>query len=225
MPVRIPEEQRAAFAQLLKLNDSQWHALTTALKEEPPSLPLDAYNSRVASRLENTIKGSKQLLTALSGMLGLRERLGTTDELFRQLRHAAVDTGKSELRGADEDWSRFERNLKQFFSAQSSIDAVAKAQGVLYEEERVLVDARVITDLRPIFGTEIEGPPSGFVVAHALRITFYEAGDSREIFFALDSDDLREIQAVVSRALKKEAVLSRLCEQWGVTLFNRPGAS
>jgi hypothetical protein len=226
MSLRIPDHQHEALGHLLSLTEDQWNRVLKALEEETPAFPASAYTEKLASRLKGRIKSVEGLLELLSSIFGIRDRYsGPTDQLLSEIQEAAKITGKRELQSTPENWKRFQKFVSQLLYANTSLETISKAQEVLNEEERIFIDARVVSNLRPIFSQEVEARPKAFVVTHSLRIAYYQAGSDgpKEFYVALDADDLRAIQKVMLRGLKKEVALSSLAEKWSVPVLSKKG--
>jgi hypothetical protein len=97
------------------------------------------------------------------------------------------------------------------------MDVRAKATLLFLENERTFCEARILTDARPVFGTDVSAPPLGMAIQHMLKIGFHEdTGDSKEIYFALRPQDLDELRRVIERAETKEKSLRSTLEASGV---------
>ncbi len=85
----------------------------------------------------------------------------------------------------------------------------AKAQDLQTDDERTFCRARILTDLRPVFGTNIEDGPKGMVIIHLLKLGFHQASERHhdEFYVALDADDLQTLKKVVERAQSKAKIL------------------
>lgn len=100
-----------------------------------------------------------------------------------------------------EEWLAARRNVLQL----SDIDvlyAAVKSEQVRGESERRLQTAKILTDIRPVFGREIS-PPSCFVLLHTLHLTHTTSNDDSEIFISVDEDDLRSLRSQIDRAFEK----------------------
>jgi hypothetical protein len=95
-----------------------------------------------------------------------------------------------------------------------AIQSVARAIDLLTLHERNYRTSRVITDIRPVFGPNVEEPPPGAVIVQTLQLhTWDRAGQEETLYIAMDSADLQELHKVIERALTKtEALKSRLEE-------------
>ena len=80
---------------------------------------------------------------------------------------------------------------------------------VATDDERIFCHARILTDMRPVFGSEIESGPAGMVIVHLMKIAFHDATskDHKEFYVSLDSDDLQTLKKIAERAEVKASTL------------------
>ena len=89
------------------------------------------------------------------------------------------------------------------------------------EDERVFCQARILTDLRPVFGQVIEDGPKAMVVVHLLKLTFHKGSEKHQEFFvSLDGDDLKTLRGLIDRAEAKAKTLKSSIKD--VRLFGAP---
>jgi hypothetical protein len=74
------------------------------------------------------------------------------------------------------------------------------------DHQSILEDAKIVTDLRPVFDKPGERP-LGAIITHTLKIVHHESGEHKELFFALDADDVLNLKRIAERALEKMSSL------------------
>ena len=96
----------------------------------------------------------------------------------------------------------------------SALRVAAKAALLHQEHERTFCTARIFTDVRPIYDNGAKVPPSGAIITHTLKISYHESegGEIHDIFVAMGSDDIRELQDVLNRATDKAVSLRGVLE-------------
>jgi hypothetical protein len=158
------------------------------------------------------------LLVVLSSLYVTRVgKKGVTLENFSlELIEALKATEKNEkpFELSDEKVLKFRTDIKDLLSLDDSFGVTAGATSIMVELEHVWQSARILTDLRPVFGPDLREPKAE-VLIHNLRITYREGGSSNEFFVGLDSNDLRMLRDVVERALEKESSLRSRAEKAG----------
>ena len=93
-----------------------------------------------------------------------------------------------------------------------------KASTVQREHASIFVNARIFTDLRPVFSN---GPESiqAAVVFHNLKLTYVQCNESREFFIAMDDEDLAMLQKTIIRAEAKSKALRAFIEKSGFVRY------
>jgi hypothetical protein len=133
---------------------------------------------------------------------------------------AAVAAGVAEyidLEPGSEERARLEKFLRTILESPGNFGVSRKVQYVGVEYQHPFLDARILTDMRPVFSVDgLEIPTS--VIVHSLRITTQEAQTERSSYFALDRDDLLQLRELIDRALKKEGVLREKLAAAGLTV-------
>lgn len=91
------------------------------------------------------------------------------------------------------------------------------AQSLHTEFERLFADARIMTDVRPLFSEDPKAPPRAAVLAHTLRIDFSSSSSpDGQLYFALDDSDLDGLLEQVKRAKEKSQTLKALLKQTNI---------
>jgi len=95
-----------------------------------------------------------------------------------------------------------------------ALRVAAKAALLHQEHERTFCTARILTDIRAVYDNGAKVPPSGAIITHTLKISYHESegGDIHDIFVAMGSNDLRELQDVLNRAKDKATSLRGVLE-------------
>jgi len=80
--------------------------------------------------------------------------------------------------------------------------------------------ARIVTDIRPVFGDVIEERPAGAVIVETLQIqTWTRDGNAELIFVSMDEADLTQLKDIVDRALVKTNTLRALLDEHDLPYF------
>jgi len=90
-----------------------------------------------------------------------------------------------------------------------SLERSTKVEQLRSDHQNVLEDAKIVTDLRPVFNNPGERPV-GAIIAHTLKIVTHEFGEHKELYFALDNDDILVLKRIAERALEKSNSLKDL---------------
>jgi hypothetical protein len=203
----IPRSHQRAFQSVADLPEDQFRALVRSLEGPGSSFSrLDLVAAMVSAAPALSSDQGNSLLTALIAAAASRFRYGYDAE---EMASFVVESGDA----SQADQTANEERLTQLISAQS-LTRLAKASDVLTEHQQILHEARILTDIRPIFEDDPSREPEAAVMLHTLRIQYHDtSGHVRSMYFGMDSDDLNTLRNVVDRALKKAASLEGLVAQ------------
>jgi hypothetical protein len=98
--------------------------------------------------------------------------------------------------------------LRSLLEHPGGLSIAAKAVGVLTDHHNTFRTARILTDIRPIFGPAIEEiKMAGTTMVHTLKIEYSQERARKHFYVALDTSDLKALKKIIERAEEKERVL------------------
>lgn len=217
---RVPSAFRSALNQLAEQRDDAIDELCGLLESNPEVL-----TSRHAA-LDQSSKLTKmgpdegyKILEAIIPLMFFRASHPQPITVFLKDVTAALTTGeKEDSKLQPSVVPKFQKNLGRIL-ALSAFTLKAKALSVGSDCQRLFSEAKILSDMRPVFGDNVSEPPLGIVLLHSLKIEFAEDGEEKEFFVHLDSRDLKDLQACLTRALEKDAVLRKHVEQSKLKIF------
>jgi hypothetical protein len=115
----------------------------------------------------------------------------------------------------------FKEKLKLLLETDSIIYSF-KSNDLLATNKNSIIFARIVSDIRPVFGENVEDSPKAATIVHNLNI-HYSIGEHKrhdDFFVALDSNDLQYLKDVVDRAEKKDKSLKAILKDTTIRLFN-----
>jgi hypothetical protein len=101
-----------------------------------------------------------------------------------------------------------------------SVTTTGRALDLLTEHEHVFHSARVLTDIRPVFGDDPAESPNGALVVESLKLEYFDEGATCSIYLALSHGDLRSLRDTIDRALGKSETIQGLLGQIGLPHFD-----
>ena len=210
----IPARYRIGLAKLGSLSDESFEKLHEAIEKCPPAVTakdISSYAASVApdipaSDVENIVKSvcSIYVIRLDYGIPAQRVASDVTEAM----------TSGTEGKDASLDAHRFEDRLKRLLEVES-LSYVAKAKSLRGDFSCLFYDAKVITDLRPVFGKP-EERPLGAIITHVLKLEYHEHGEHKELYIALDLGDIASLKAVLERAEVKNTSLSSFLRSSGL---------
>lgn len=215
--IKIPQEQLSGFRKLVALNNESAQDITAALKEEFPGLSDSEALTEIVSRAANIPSpDASEIAQVLTALYMLRARRETSiPEFVEDVILALDESGDEELELPEEKRSRFKQQLAELLSVEA-FSTESKAVDVQFENDRTFYGARIVTDVRPLFGPDPEEPPTGAVIVHMLKITYRERNRTRDLFVSLDTNDLSTLTNVIDRANSKAENLKSFLTESGL---------
>ena len=211
----VPERDQPALAELIALSDDVVAALVAAIESAPPALLLPDLETKVAQKTGLSNSEASRIIRLLATLYLLRAKEEfPIDSLVEAVCHAAESTGKPELQPRDS----FKVHLSRLLQL-NVLWVSARALGIMREHKHVYCEARVLTDFRPVFGQD-ESPATG-VIIHTLKIKYHhDSTGLAEFFVALSGDDVRDLQRLLARAIRKESSLRSLIQKTGLSCMD-----
>jgi len=214
-PLRIPDRFVGGLEAAARLTDDQVERIEACLAEAPPRLASLQLEQRIAAAVPDLGDLVSALVDALLSLASLVEDTGDVDQLASDLSEAEALAVPERDRG---DVARRFRSLLLI----GPIALAAHARELVLEHERVFHDARILTDIRPVFGQEIDGRPAAAALVSSLKLSFHRPdGPVEALYFGMDYDDLLQLRDVTERALRKTEVLKSLLEDTGIAYWER----
>lgn len=207
MPVNIPERYQKGFEKIATAEDRAINSLLKALQPSSTIMNVDDLVKKAARSSDLEQQDAFEVFRAVLSLYSLRDYENlSTDELISELGDAfQVSQKPKDI--SDEQIEIFKSRIELFLKIDDPLDVSYKASRLLIEYEHILLNTRILTDIRPIFKSNLNEGLSGVIVAHILRLLYRDAKGDKELFVALDSKDVSLLLEQAKRALQKEEVL------------------
>jgi len=212
--LRIPALYKRSVQALASMDDATADGLLEALREETGLLSTERLAEHVGESVPPLTDDAYELVEALLSLISLLPEDGEgADELASDVAHS------SDLSLEEPDREAFTQRLRPMLEIET-LAIAARASDVVTEYERVFHNARVLTDLRPIFGRDpAQGPKAGALIA-TLKIDFHPpVGGLESEFYALEHADLLRLRDVVNRAIVKHASMRQVMKRLNLSYW------
>jgi hypothetical protein len=211
--VTIPESVVAGFTKIATLPEESFQEIISALR----NIPLSIRQYRVFDAEGFAPQGipPEEAKIIADAVFPLYRGLSTSKvaldtyvtDLSRSLRDAKPDG--AEWLSSDDDFERFRERLARVLSVDS-VKLVAKAHEVLVHHGNTFSTARILSDIRPVFGENVEDSPLAAVIVHMLNVVYYEGDTRKELVVALDTKDIQLLMDALKRAEAKTDSLKKI---------------
>lgn len=216
MPItRIPEGNRRGLARIHSISHEGVHQLCAALSKCPATADLDGLSSRVGTELKNWKREDVEVVLRAVFSLSIYriESSVTAEKIAEEITSVLRTTSAEDLRLAEGEEEGFKDKLSKLLSLKV-VDVSARAASVRGDYLKTFSDAKILTDIRPVFAETI-GDPIGAVISHTLKIEYHEDGHKR-FYVVLDAEDLRKLKTALKKAESKAAALKSTLAKSGV---------
>lgn len=206
MATKLPRHIIQGIKHIERLSGEVFNAFVEAFRSTPSA----RYPTKLAREFTTKVDlPEDELLEAIGAALSLflartkQEEIAQSD-FPREVAKAFYIAEKIEA--DEEQLSVLAERIERLFAIQP-LAVSAKTLNLIGEVERRYASARVVTDIRPVFGDKEDCILLASAIIHTLQVTYFENGDRKEFFVALDAADLVKLRDSSARAVKKEGVL------------------
>jgi hypothetical protein len=176
MPLSIPREYLPAIGKVLKFSDASTEELIKALS----SATICAQPTDMAKKIAGLTpsipsEDLTDIIDALYSLYHVREFSEATPSRF------LIDLIETLRRNPDlglkkaEDVARARAQFKQLLNI-GTLNTLSKAIRLQRGGERLYCDAKILSDIRPVFGADISKGPISAVITHTLELGYHEGG-------------------------------------------------
>lgn len=212
----IPAPYRQGLARIKKLSTSDLQSLVTALETAQPAGKVKEIASVVIKRVPTLSRADVEsiLRTLYSLCVFVSDEEIPLSEHLSELTTAMQASGRPELALSEDERIDFEKRLNRLLNVKA-VTISFKVERLRLDYPNTLHDAKILSDIRPIFDKP-EERPLGCAIAHTLEIEYHEAGEHKEFYVVLDNDELQKMKRIIQRAEAKAASLKALLKASGL---------
>jgi hypothetical protein len=219
--LEIPKKYHEGLFKISQLEDETVQTIRRVLDAAPVSEDSSPRSmlSAISSLAQEETKNLRSVVEAIFALYRVRVANDVQIEMFVDDVADAMADVEAEHRIPESERESFREKLRILLGADS-LTLLSKAMDLQTSDERSFCSARILTDLRPVFGPKVESGPKAMVVIHTLKLGYHRygrSGNHDEIHIALDDSDLHTLKDVVDRAMEKAKALGEL--QKGLPLF------
>ncbi len=121
----------------------------------------------------------------------------------------AQEKNKEELLEA---WEKGLASIKGVLDEGSAVGILNKAIGLVYAHQNVLGDARLLTDLRPVYDKGAK-KILRMVITHQLVLEYTDGASDKRLYLAIDASDIEKLEHQCKRARDKADVALQSSEE------------
>jgi hypothetical protein len=206
MELQLPRTQQPALARFIALPPEARERLIARLQTSSPVFRADKLAEQIGPELSIDADELTRILRMFASMYSARlSNNVSAAEFAKSVMQAAVETGRKDLQIPGEQRNEIEASIAAVLDSEAFL-VTAKAANIAGEFERIFNQARILTDLRPIFNDPSKKPVAALVV-HTLRIAYEDVNGLSEFFVSVHSKDIEKLIETLQRAIEKERAL------------------
>ena len=209
MKFRIPPAHKKPFLAFLGFTTEKREKLISSLeKTELGSLPKQI-TTDIYKELDIDKEELQYIIEALFSIIRLKETVGIP---INELIEGIIDALK-ELAETKEDLPEDVKvQLSRLLMSDKPFALTIKSATLSGEREKLLIDSKILTDIRPVFRENENFEIGGLLVLHNMKLEYVENSESKEIFLGLDEKDLKKLGENIDRAYQKAKALRKKLE-------------
>jgi hypothetical protein len=212
MAFEIPKEDVSSITTISTLSRSALDAFVAALEDAPLLANPQSMAARLANQLPSIPPGDiTNMVETLYTVYQIRELSGVSHSRFLADFMEAISRHPDVLPKTKQA-AKMRETLERLLNIET-LRTIAKAARLLRDGERLFCNAKILSDIRPVFGENPALPPKGAVLTHTLKIGYHEGSGHVEFHVVLDSAGLIALADVIKRAQLKDKSLRGLLKE------------
>ena len=204
--------------------------IASSATELEPGIGFSGIGRIVGERTGTTVPEVNRILWTIWNLYQLKNRTrldtsGLLGEISGVLENRSPDKWKNENL---ETWNKATAAVSEFVDQLTDthpLIVARKAERLGYAHQNVFAEARIVTDVRPVFDAGADKILESFVT-QSLLIDYLDGGESRQIEFALDAADVSQLRRLCERAERKALVLKAELDKlpWPSAVLGQEGS-
>lgn len=211
--VRIPVRHREPLALVASMSVERFEALRSCLGPVDGDLLTPRVVDEIASRVEVADEAG-MLLDSLIGAWAFGQDAELTSAV------AANEVAASNLLDLDGPQRQTLADRLSSLFDTPTLGLLAHASSLRAEDVYSYCTARILSDLRPMFGSGGDIAPSATIVRHTLKFEVHVDGRIESIVIAVNDRALKELAESVERAIHKGDLLREIAHQAGLRMVD-----
>ena len=211
----IPEQYKKGFQILASLEDREFESIKEAL-----ALTSLVSSFKALAKKVQPIEGELQdkilkMFLSVGSLVKYLESENQKNEFVSDISNLALEDKLIENEVSFKERMSFLIDSKQIYYA-------SKAKDLTSGHGNVFLESKILTDIRPVFGIDVDSSPIAGMVFHHLHLHFRADHEAphKDLYLTLDSNDLTSLKEAIERAEKKEYSLQSVFKNTGMTNLN-----
>lgn len=179
--------------------------------DPPPLRPADLHQAlnEILPNRSNEVQSVMRQLMCLYTIRRMNDL--SAKDLLEGLLYSITTSDPSWTEDEISRWRALEPQLENLFSLQN-VWTIVKTIDLAYDYTDLLQDAKILTDIRPVFNEDASGI-LGSIVSFTLRLSLNGREGRKSLSITIDEKDVEKLKQICERALKKaETAKNFMCK-------------
>lgn len=193
--IRIPDQIKPGLQNLIDIKKNDFDKLIDIIQSAPAELDIDILLTHFKKNLEGI--NEQEIKDLLKTFISLFTFFETSNKTVTELTIdliSAIISDQNLPDFSDEELSLLEDRLRALLEVNSPFKLATKAVKLLRDNERIYLDASVITDIRPVITKKHEINLTGALILHTLKIEYQDINGTQEFYVTLDNQDVQNLR-------------------------------
>lgn len=218
---KIPDNDKSSLRKIISLNEEDAVKLIQIFNEAPVILNVRAFNQNILSKIDFLDdKDAKNLVNTIGSLYQVRLDLDLSiDEFVDEIVEVMNESGDDFRELLDNDIEKFRERFSKLLNV-NALSLRTKTASLIVDHQIVYKSAKIISDIRPVFGDDIEQSPVGASLVHNLKVEYVENDELKYIHFALDDKDIGSLITLFKRTQSKSETLKMFIKSSGLENYD-----
>jgi hypothetical protein len=207
-------------------NSDKLDTISDSVSQSTPGIGLSGIAEKVSNDAGIPVRAAERILWTVWNLRNLKNRLRLDTERLMRMISAVLEDQSGGAASEDlKTWNAAADRISAFVDRLTDTNPLVisrKAQLLGLAHQNVFADARLVSDVRPVFDAAGDKVVESFVM-QTLLIDYFDGDQSRRIEFALDAADVSQLRRLLERAERKALALTRDLSRlkWPTTILGK----
>jgi hypothetical protein len=207
--MKVPQQYVAGLVEAARLSSEDMTVIMSAVND-PELHTIDQTAEQLATRIKFDAGLIARVLEATMSLANVRADQGSSiPDFIEDLLRSMNSDSRSQLHLSPAEQAQFATNIAALLADEALVVA-SKTIYLKRDYEHTYCRARIVTDIRPVFGEDRTKAPTTAIISHLLQLTYHEGQSTKQIHVAMEGDDLSALKLQIERAIEKSQSLKKL---------------
>lgn len=206
MSINYFEEQKIRIEKLINAEEEGINQVMLALREAPLIIRAGSYAAEKAAKTQTiSEEDALDVIIIISLLVILTQDEGFSKDEVINLVIEFVENDKILSKYSEDKITNLRNRLVGLLNNAFPLVVAYKASKVFDDYERIFEDAKVVTDMRPLFDSDTgeDRKIQAISISHTIKINYKDLEGEKEFFVGLETDDLMSLLSEIITAIEK----------------------